>query len=146
MWRNLDTKAQGAIALGGILLATFAGFVTKSGAFLSHTDRLLAVAVICLFAAGIGAWSLCLRLRLSSVPLHLGIVQSTIEDLLRLKEHDQGSRIPDFVREQISSWKETNGETTRALREKSRGLTVGQWLIVFSIFWLAVFAIKKVLE
>jgi hypothetical protein len=146
LWRHLDTKAQGTIALGGILLAAFAGFITKSERAASCADRVLSVIAVALFTSGIAASALCLRLRQSSVPPHFGTLQSSIEDLLKIDKKDRENRMPDFVRELISAWKVTNEDTSRILSKKSAWLSVGQYLTVLSIVWLAVFAFMKILE
>ena len=146
LWRHLDTKAQGTIALGGILLAAFAGFVAKGQRPAACVDRAFSVVAVLLFTSGIAMSALCLRLRQSSVPPHFGELQSSIEDLLKIDKDDRESRMPDLFRELISLWKETNEETSRILKRKSTWLRIGQYLTVISIVWLAVFAIINILE
>ena len=144
LWRHLDTKAQGVIAIAGILLAAFVAFITK-GPIASCAERTLSIVAISFFTASIGASVYSLKLRESVGPPHFGELQSTIEDFLKRPEEERAKRMPDLIREELSAWRECNDTVRAAIEAKTKLLQWGQVLIGLSIAWLALIAIVRIL-
>jgi hypothetical protein len=107
LWRHLDTKAQGVIALAGILLAAFVAFVTKAQPS-PGCGRVLAVAGVLLFTASLTTAVLSLRIREVVGPPHFGDIESTIDDFLKLPLDERSSRLADLGRQEIADWTKCN--------------------------------------
>src|ERR1019366_359048 len=156
LWRNLDTKAQGVIALAGILLAAFIALITKvqspvgqpSG---SHScfglwEQRLSIVTVGLLTSSMVYALLSLRLRTSTGPPYLGgFIQSAVDDLLQTQESERAGREPDLIREERSQWAICNDESTSAVSRKASLLAVGQILIGVSIGCLAAIAVLRML-
>jgi len=147
LWRNVDTKAQGTIALAGILLAAFVAFITKAQAPVCLYERILSLVAVVLFTASMIASVLALRLRKSAGSPYLGGgIESAVLDLLQVEVQDRTDRMPDLIREELSLWEECNATESSAIDTKAALLTWGQVFIGFSIACLAAIAILRVLE
>jgi len=86
LWRHLDTKAQGVIAIAGILLAAFVAFLTKNQTALPCGQRMLFITAVVLFTVSIALSVFSLKLRESVGPPHFGGLQTIVTDLLKLPE------------------------------------------------------------
>ncbi len=143
LWRHLDTKAQGVIALAGILLAAFVAFITKTQPS-SAAQRAIYVVGVALFTSSLAMAALSLKIREVVGPPHFGDIESTIEDFLQLPLEERSSRLSDLGREEISEWTRCNETVQHAVEIKARFLSWSQLLISLSIVWLAVLAMISI--
>jgi len=146
LWRNLDTKAQGVIALTGILLAAFVAFITKGQVRPGCVERGLFVVTLLLFTGSMFAAALALRIRATVGPPYFGPVQENLQDLLQLEEPDRSERMNDLVREELLQWEECNEAVRAAVNAKTEALSWSQLLTGVSIALLALIAITIVVR
>lgn len=108
LWRNVDTKAQGVIALAGILLAAFIALIAKVQSSpgqhvngeLTALGLVLSLLAVCLLTASMICSVLSLKLRKSAGSPYLnGSLRTAVEDLLLIKETDRTDRMPGLLRE-----------------------------------------------
>lgn len=146
LWRHLDTKAQSTVPLVGILMAAFVGFVTKKGGPVCVADRVLSVGEVLLLTATAVLFVVSLTLRESIGAPFLGVLQSMIDDVLKLSPDERAKRMDDLAREELDAWEKCNDSVRLVTEKKSKWLYRGQISICVAILWLAVFAVIQVLE
>lgn len=146
LWRHLDTKAQGAIVLSGILLAAFGTFVTKHSAPFTVADKVLSIIEVTLIAITIGMYAAALSLRESVLPPSSGSLQSIIDDLLGAEISERVTRLDDMAGEEIALWKSCNLSVRSAIESKTSWLWRGQIFACLAIACLAILAVILILE
>ena len=148
-WRNLDTKAQGVIALAGILLAAFIALqgAHPSGGYIRSLEQIISIIAVGLLTASMIFSVLSLRLRkVIGFAYFTGSFRSAVEDLLQVQQASRSNRMSDLAREELSYWNECNKDTGSAIDKKALMLTCGQAAIGLSILCLAGIAVLRILE
>jgi hypothetical protein len=131
-WRNLDTKAQGNITVCGIFLAAIVAFAKDLAAKGTVDERSLLIFTAVLLAVSVGTSLITLIVR-PVLGAPLGAAHDRlVADLIRTKATSD-AQILNYIRDQISFWKETNRDLQAANSAKAKVLLTGQILLVFAI-------------
>jgi hypothetical protein len=91
-WRHLDSKAQGSIAICGILSAGIAAFASRPESFHSGIEQLLVLGSLFALAAGIFFALATMRLRSVEAAPYSGVIQQMIRDLIASGDGATGRR------------------------------------------------------
>jgi len=143
-WRNLDTKAQGLVAIAGIFLAAVFAWTRDLPTTFGTCERLLLVgSCLSLVAAVIAAiWALFIKM-MSAPPLGEGTAHM-VRDILRKSKKDLGARTEALYNDQITLWKKTNEEMRKHILVKARCIKFGQGALVLAAVLVSVLAVGTV--
>lgn len=135
-WRDIDRKAQGAIAISGIFLAAAFAFVRQDHPLEGWQQWVLALALASLVGSVLSS-VLALKLRgVFRAPLgdrHRGLVK----DMLRVDLREREECIDGYVWEQIAQWQHVNKSSWSQLGSKSVALRWSQGFLVAAILLTA---------
>lgn len=146
-WRHLDTKAQGNIAISGILLAAAVAFLGRAQTVPCVAERVLSVLAIANLALTIVLAVISLRVRWVEGPPHFGATQQMVSDLLRAEDQAaRSSRLADLLNEEISQWATCNDESRVAVDSKARVLSWAQLAILGGTMLIGVIAAIRVFQ
>lgn len=146
-WRHLDTKAQGNIAISGILLAAAVAFLGRTHGVPCVAERVLIVLAIANLALTIVLAVICLRVRWVEGPPHFGARQQMVSDLMQAEEQTaRASRLGDLLNEEISQWTASNHETRVAVESKAKVLAWAQLAILCGTMLIGLIAAIRVFE
>ena len=143
-WKNLETKAQGTVAIAGIFVAGILAFIRPSDAMtLRPAERVLLAVAISTFAGAVvcAAAALILRAR-DSVPSQL--VEKMAADLRRDTDEGLVASLDGYLFDQIEAWTTVNTETRRTLAGKAQALAAGQALLIVGVLLFAAVAAGSV--
>jgi hypothetical protein len=144
-WRNLDTKAQGNIAISGILLAASVAFLSKGPSPDVTLQRWLILLIVVSLALTIILAVFALRVRVVSGPPHFGSMQEMIGDFLAaVKTEERAARMGDFLGEELSLWAQCNDETREIVNRKANLLSYAQLAIVFATLLVSIFTVLRI--
>jgi len=132
-WRNVETKAQGNVAVAGIFIAGVFAFITKSGEALTHYENfILLIAVLFLISSVIFS---ILVLQIRTIPeAPLGsFLDYTVKRLLPLDPDEFFERVSTFNAEHSKEWRTVTNETIKILQLKADRLWIAQRLLVIAI-------------
>jgi len=140
-WKHLESKAQGTIAISGILLAGVFAFVRMvSVASATHEKLLLMSAVLMLLLSVI--FAVCvLRIReVAGAPLG-DDVRGLVEDLLAGGEVPSPEEISNFINDQAGMWSEVNKQVDAINQCKASYLFRSQKVLLIAIMLVATLTI-----
>jgi hypothetical protein len=133
-WRQLEAKAQGTVAIAGIFLAAAYAFVRDLRAATSSGLLRIGIALaVLLFLASVVLAVLALRVREVQAPPVGDTLRELAEDLMQVSPADRGERMPDFLRDQMRLWPETNADLRKQTEAKAGQVRWAQRLLLFAI-------------
>ncbi len=145
-WKNLETKAQGAVAIAGIFLAVLFSWVHDIPQNYSCLEYFLLIASIVLLVSSVICAILGLKIRkvcfppIGSMDGDITIDILSIEDKKEFKE-----RIPAFLNDQIHVWDETNKDIQNNNERKAKYIEVSQITIMAAACVVALLSIIAVI-
>lgn len=145
-WRALETKAQGAAAIGGVFLAAGA---TLSKTLLTGVPRWAAVTFAASFAlliAAIGFAVRALRVTITARRPEGAEIARLAGPALKAPEQalaDAGARL---LNDQLDSWKATDSELATAVKKKATAVETAQTLLFWAALIFATFAAVTILH
>jgi hypothetical protein len=133
VWRSLDAKAQGTVAISGIFLAGVFAFVNDLQANAACVARCLLTATAALLAVSVILALAVLWVRsVSSAPLGESL-SVLVRDLLSADDGLSSERLQDYYKDQAHLWKATNEEVDTANRRKAGFLIAAQVSLALGI-------------
>lgn len=145
IWKNLETKAQGNVAIAGIFIAGVFAYIEKISPNLrSHEKFLIAASIICLVISICSSiFALAVR-ETTTAPLGAGTDHYGTA-LLALNDQDFLVRIPEFFPDMLSAWKRYRSAAKEANRSKASSLRVGQFFLIGAVSAVAILTFAKAL-
>lgn len=144
IWRNLDGKAQGAIAVSGIFLAGMLAFVRALLQSASSAEKwLLTVSAIFLVLSIIFALIVLWVRTVPKAPLGESL-EILINDLLSMEDGTEPERLHNFSRDHARMWKITNIEIQKVNEKKAFYLVWAQGMLIMAIGTVVLFTLIKV--
>ncbi len=141
---NLDTKAQNTITIAGIFLA--AGFAFLQGDNLTKLICLGGIYAIILLGGSIvfllSSAFCCLytmKIRKIVAPLGSEALDKIVQDILGVDPSEfTNTTTENFLRDQISVWKEVLTDMSKTNLDKAKAVLVGQMLLASAIVIIAI--------
>jgi hypothetical protein len=144
---NLDTKAQNTTTIAGVFLAAVFAFLQGDNLtkFIClggiHAIRLLGVSIVLLLSSAL----FCLytmRIRKLVAPLESKALDKMVQDLLRADPSEFTDTIAEnFLRDQVSVWKEVLTDMSRKNLDKAKAVFIGQVLLITAIIIIAILSL-----
>jgi len=143
-WRLLDTKAQGATAIGGVFLAAAFAFARDGASQLVVCQKaLLTIAIVCLVGSVVLA-VLALRVRGSALPPIGEQFEDLVNDILRAPTEEHAARLQGMTRDQARLWKEASVEAASHNENKANLLRWSVSVLLIAIVAVAALAIWEI--
>ena len=143
-WRNLDGKAQGVIAVAGILLAGMFAFVrTLSQAATCGERWFVTVAAISIMASIALALVVLWIRTVPAAPLGESL-EPLVDDLLDSEDGMEPDRLHNLSRDHARMWKSTNVEIQKVNEFKARYVQRAQGVLMLGIVVVVIFTLIKV--
>ncbi len=142
-WRHLDSKAQGSIAICGILSAATAAFVSRKTVDLNCFEQILVTLTLISLAVGILFALLSMQLRAVVEAPYAGTIQSHIKSILKFP-NERSNPVTNLWLNQIDDWEACNSSAKSSLDSKSKHLQVSHWAILIATFLISVTGIFKI--
>jgi len=142
-WRNLETKAQGNIAIAGVFVGGVFAFLTKSGSTPDVYERFILLITITLLILSVIFAMQVLRTRIVLVPPLGSFMDYSVKHLLEVDETEFAERVRRFNRDHVKKWREVMQKTSTSLHSKASYLWIAQILLMIAIFAIAILTIKK---
>lgn len=144
IWRNLDTKAQGVIAVDGIFLAALFAFirVLVEEPTVDEKWMLTILAGLLFISIGFAIRGLWIE-SVPSAPLGESL-DDLIADLIRLPEGTDIERMHNFSNDHASLWKETNSAIHAVNERKARAVMRAQGTLIMALLGTVFFTIYKI--
>ncbi len=143
-WRNLETKAQGNIAVAGIFIAGVFAFLTKGNYTPNEYDRFLLLLSIGFLVASIVASIFVLQTRTVKVPPLGSFVDYQIKRILKVDDADFHERVRRFGLEHFNKWREVMDAMDKTVQSKADRLWIAQILLMAAILSIALLTFIKV--
>ncbi len=143
-WRQLETKAQGTIAVSGVFLAAAFAFVRQLTASASIFERVLLIVGIALLvlSVSLSIWALRIR-RVPKAPIG-DAIDRLVSNLEQRGEQISQDRLANLVHEQTRMWRRTNESVQVANNGKAKRVFAAQCLLLSAILVVAVVTIVKI--
>lgn len=143
-WRNLESKAQGSVAIAGIFIGGAFAYIREIGSEAGRLEKVfLGASIICLIISVTFA-VLALTVRKVAAPPIGEYVDGLVQDLLRLENDDDlVHRLPRFTGDQIDSWREVTTDAKQRTRSKANCLSGSHVFLVLAILAIALLSISK---
>jgi len=142
IWRGLEGKAQGNIAIAGIFIAGAFAFVRDIIRASPNYQKYIFVVALVLLVFSVFYSLLALRTRSVQSPPGGEIASQLVGDLLpRINDKDFEDRMPAFIRDQIEGWKPCVEEVRKANEDKAAYLWVAQRALIAAILLVAALTI-----
>ena len=143
IWRGLETKAQGNIAIAGIFIAGVFAFLRDVSGSADLVERaLLGLTVITL----VGSVVLSVRaLRVQDAPPPpMAAAIQPIWEHLDMANHDLRNRLWTFLRDYSDLWCSANAEMKRLIGLKASHVSKAQALMVIAVLLVAALTLVKI--
>jgi hypothetical protein len=143
-WRNVESKAQNAITIAGIFIASAFAYVRDIKPETHKSEKVLLAVSVCFLIATVILSILALKLRKVAAPLMGENMNSLVGDLLRLSD-DEGflERLPNYYNDQSALWRQVTEETHNANQSKARFLWWAHITLVAAIVVVACITVLK---
>lgn len=143
-WKHLDGKAQSVNTVAGVFLAAL--FAWSKGDKLSPCDKIFYVAALVSLLAAVVTAILAMRVKTVSTSATSQQCFETLQLILQRPEAEHKARATAFFSDFLSSSIPANAEARAALMDKGRLLLSGQIAIVVAIAFVAIMAVRRILE
>jgi hypothetical protein len=143
-WRSIETKAQGAIATTGILVAGILAFIRELEENASSRERTLLALLLIAAAMAIifGVAALWIR-SVSEAPFAASV--RPLMDVIRDSDLNLGDW-RDIVREQAEVWVLTTTQLHRANQKKALLVVLGQFSLCIAVILAVVFCLLRIYD
>lgn len=143
-WRNLETKAQGNVAVAGIFIAGVFAFITKTDSALNEIEKFFFFLAIGFLVSSVIFSIFVLRTRSVPVPPLGSFMDYTVKRLLVVDNADFHERLQRFGSDHFNTWRKVMAETEKAIRLKADRLWIAQILLMGAILTVAILTFIKV--
>ena len=137
VWRHLENKAQGTIAISGIFVAGVFAFIHTSGPLSSVMEKILLSLSILLLIISIILSILVLRIREFISPPIGDSLDNLVKDITESKEEITSETILNFINDQSLMWKKANKKLNEVNSSKAKYLLGAQWVLLAAIVIMA---------
>ena len=145
-WRNLDTKAQGSIAIAGIFIAGVFAFIQKidTNAYPLNKEVLALALLFLMLSVGLAMKVLALQ-TLDGPPLG-GFVDQLVENLQLFSKDDSDflSRISSLSYDQVLAWRNAEKQLDDVTHQKAQNLWAAQIFLMLAIFTVALMTMLQI--
>ncbi len=145
-WRGIEAKAQGLIAIAGILLAGILAIAGREN-FTADAGVLLALAASVTFLTlGLIDAVLVLRMRTMRSPPQASLLRDVILDVARTS-HDATTDeiVSSFIRDQFDAWEGAVDDMQSHIRAKAAELRTSTYLILAALLSLVISTLSVIL-
>ncbi|MGB7624774.1 MAG: hypothetical protein WBN92_20700 [Terriglobia bacterium] len=126
-WQNLDTKAQGTGAIAGIFLAAAVAWSRNMSDPITRLEGGLLVSTVATLVFSIVLTVFAMRIRTITAPPLGDSTTEMVKDLTQINVTGEiKERIPRFLQDQISLWRDCNEETQKQNLSKARKIWCAQ--------------------
>ena len=145
-WKNLEGKAQGAVAIAGIFIAGAFAYTREIGPQGIRYEKIfLGASILCLIIS-VGLSILALKVRTVAAPPMGEHVDNLVQDLLQVdNDAELLERIPRFVADQVASWRVVSQEANESIKLKAKYLWGAHLCLAFAILTIALLSVLKLL-
>lgn len=145
-WHRLEGKAQGSVAISGIFIAGVFAYLRDNIALMPCYQKiLLGAGIICLLIS-VSFSILALRIRQLPAPPMGEYLDRLVCDLLEVTDSSLLERLPLFVQDQITGWRNVRKGLVDANLRKAKNIWIGQILLVISILIVGILALSKMMS
>jgi hypothetical protein len=144
-WRSLETKAQGAIATTGILIAGILAFIRELEANASNLERGLLAAILgaSILALVLAVLALWVR-SVSAAPYGVSVDRLIPDHMGDYSHSDEAWR--NVLREQVTAWGVTITSLHRANQAKARLVKCGQAFLALAALLAVAFCVMRIFD
>jgi len=133
-WHNIESKAQGTVAMSGIFLAGFLAFVQQLSKDAGLLEKSVLSLAILLLASALISCVLVLKSRERPPVLRGDIFEELVNDLIANPSSDEiTKRYYLFIRDQSKIWNEINKDIEKINKDKAKHLWNAHRLIIASL-------------
>ena len=143
-WRNLESKAQGAVTIAGIFIAGAFAYIREVGPQAHRSDRVFLGASILslMISVLLSIWAL--RVRTVAAPPIGEYVDNLVRDLLQVDNDAKlKERVMGFVTDQTDSWRRATRGAKESNKSKANYLLASHVFLVIAILTVALLSISK---
>lgn len=144
LWRDIERKAQGVVAVAGIVLTGLFAIVRAEHIKEIGLATILYVAVTSLGLAVFSAVSALWTRRISTPPQACLLEQSAADIAKVISNDSVDERLSLFVNGQLRDWKISVAEIKKANDDKARNLTLSHTFVLVSLALLLVATINVI--
>lgn len=145
-WRNLETKAQGNIAVSGIFIGAVFAYIQKVNPQPQQNEKVLLGIAAFFLVVSVVLSLIALRIRTVPAPPLGGYVDRLVTDLIKCAkdEADLVTRIPDFCYDQIDGWRDVENKVVKSIGLKARSLKGAQVSLTVAILTVGLLTLLEV--
>lgn len=145
-WRNLETKAQGNIAISGIFIGGVFAYIQKVDPQLQLNEKVLLGLAAFFLVVSVIFSVISLKIRTVPAPPLGGFVDKLVTDLIECAEDDGDliTRIPALCYDQISGWRDVEIKVVESIRLKARSLKGAQIFLTVAILTVGLLTLLKI--
>ena len=145
-WRNLETKAQGNIAISGIFIGGVFAYIQKVDPQLQQNEKVLLGLAAFFLVVSVIFSVISLKIRTVPAPPLGGFVDKLVTDLIECAEDDGDliTRIPALCYDQISGWRDVEIEVIESIKLKARSLKGAQIFLTVAILTVGLLTLLKI--
>ncbi|MGQ0761785.1 MAG: hypothetical protein ACT4OT_07195 [Acidobacteriota bacterium] len=142
-WRNLEGKAQGAVAIAGIFVAGAFAYIRDAKTPGSLEKVSLAVSIFSLMASVLFAiWAL--KVRKVPAPPWGSEIGKLVQDLLAIKDDPElAKRVPLFTTDQVKLWETSTNKAKKVNQSKANWLLASHVFLVLAILAIGFASLAK---
>ncbi len=134
IWQNLESKAQGTVAMSGVFLAGIFAFIRQLGDQSNDVIRVLLVFAIIFLALSLLSCILVLKTRKRPALPGGAIVEKIVVDLIEGSANNvSASQYLLFIRDQTKAWSRVNMEINKINNDKAKHLWIAHRFIISSL-------------
>lgn len=145
-WRSLDQKAQGTVAIAGVILTAATGFIAATDIPHSRTESAMLGVLVLLLLVSLTLAILSLLVRETGAAPCGEDVDAVAREILDCPESQLADRVNGLVYDQAEAWREANKSQFDCCHSKSTFLRWAQVTILAAamalatVAWLRIFA------
>uniref|UniRef100_UPI004055E2ED hypothetical protein n=1 Tax=Candidatus Electrothrix sp. TaxID=2170559 RepID=UPI004055E2ED len=141
IWRNLDGKAQGLIAVSGTFVAGMFAFIRTLLHSVTYLEKCFLTASLVLLVFSIFLALVVQKLRTVAKPPQGESLYSIINDLINIDEDSIDQYRIDYFKDHIRLWQKANKDVHDVNENKASTLLWAQSMLVFSIVCFVIYTL-----
>jgi type II secretory pathway predicted ATPase ExeA len=144
IWRNLDAKSQGVIAIDGIFIAAMFAFIRALSESQTCDERWMLMISASLLTISVVLAIRVLWIRsVPSAPVGESL-ESLVDDLLKLEDGTQTERLHNLFKDHAEMWKSINSKVQEVNESKARLLVIAQGVLLAAILAIVLLTFLKI--
>lgn len=137
VWRGIETKAQGNIAITGIFIAGVFIFLREINSQTFWAEKLILGLAVVLFIISVYLAIFALQVRQTRFPPMGGFADNMFIDLLRFGDVELCERLPRFINDQANAWSQVKEDIIASNEVKAAYLWWAQQFLLFAVAAIA---------